>query len=152
ETVRLRSAELSTLERKIAKIVEYIGEGRGSRALAQALEAAEREASSLRAEIEELEQSRQLLFEAPPVTWIRERLTTLQAVLERRPGSAGLLLRRLLGPIRLEPVRPEVGRPYYRATSTLDALAILNEDPSNEPPEPGSRALQKWAGGIERLS
>ena len=48
----------------------------------------------------------------------------------------------------MEPVVPEVGRPYYRAASTLDALAILEGDPDDEPPAPaGSNALRKWRRG-----
>jgi hypothetical protein len=147
ESIQLKTAELNALERKIANFVEFIGEGRGSRALAQALELAEKEAKSLRTEIDGLDRSQQILFEAPPVAWIEERLTTLQAVLERRTERAAMLLRKLLGPIRLEPVRPEVGRAYYRATSTLDALAILEDDPDGEPSEPGSRSLRKWRRG-----
>lgn len=107
---------------------EFVGEGRGSRALAQALEAAERDAASLRAEIKGLDRSRESPFESPPVAWIQERLTTLQAVLEQRTEAAALLLRRLLGRIQMEPVRPEIGRPFYRAVSTLDMLAIIEDE------------------------
>ncbi len=64
---------------------------------------------------------------------------------KNRDGA--LLLRRLLGPIRLEPVRPEVGRPYYRAVSTLDALAIVEEDPDDDPSESSSSSLRKWRRG-----
>lgn len=147
ESIQLKTAELSALERKIANFVEFIGEGRGSRALAQALELVEKEAASLRTEINGLGRSQEVLFQAPPVAWIEERLTTLQAVLERKTEKSAMVLRKLLGPIRLEPIRPEVGRPYYRAVSTLDALAILEEDPDDEPPEPGSRTLRKWRRG-----
>jgi len=38
----------------------------------------------------------------------------LQEVLERRTERAALLLRELLGKIRLEPVTPPRGRSYYR--------------------------------------
>jgi hypothetical protein len=43
-----------------------------------------------------------------------------------------LLLRKLLGKVRLDPVTPLKGRPYYHATSTLDALALV-EHKMNEP-------------------
>lgn len=46
-----------------------------------------------------------------------------------------------LGPIRLDPVTPDIGRPFYRAVTTLDALA-LNEAPSGA--EGGSNSLQRW--------
>jgi hypothetical protein len=145
--MRLKTTELNALERKIANFVEFVGEGRGSRTLAQALEAAERESGTLRAEIEGLDQSQKAVFQIPPAAWIEERLVTIQAVLERKTEKAAMLLRKLLGPIRLEPVQPEVGRPYYRAVSTLDALAIIEEDPEGGPSEPGSNTLRKWRQG-----
>jgi hypothetical protein len=147
EVIRLKRAELTALDRKVANFVEFIGEGRGSRALAEALEAAEREATSLRGELEGLERSREAVFQAPPTVWIEERLTTLQSVLERKTAKAALLLRKVLGPTQLKPVTPQVGRPYSRAISTLDALALIEPDPEEDPPEPGSNTLRKWRRG-----
>ncbi len=57
---------------------------------------------------------------------------------------SALLLRKLLGPIRMEPVMPDIGRPYYRALSNLDALAIVEIDPDSPDSEPGSTALRWW--------
>ena len=39
---------------------------------------------------------------------------------------------------------PDVGRPYYRALSNLDVLAIVENDPDSPDPEPGSTSLQWW--------
>jgi len=108
---------------------------------------AERNAAALRDELGDLERDRDAVFQAPPVAWIQERLTTLQAVLERRTEKAALLLRRILGPIRLEPVQPDVGRPYYRAHSHLDVLAVIDEKPNPDPSDPGSTVLRKWRRG-----
>ena len=44
---------------------------------------------------------------------------------------SALLLRKLLGPIGMEPVTPDIGRPYYRALSDLDVLAIVENDPDS---------------------
>ena len=55
-----------------------------------------------------------------------------------------MLLRRLLGEIRLEPVTPEVGCSNYRATTNLDVLALVEADPAPEGSEAGSTALQWW--------
>ena len=60
--------------------------------------------------------------------------------------SARLLPRPALGPIRLDPTKGEIGRPYYRAHSTLDVLALL-EDPEHVGSESGSSTLQKWRRG-----
>lgn len=144
ETLRLKQVELTALDRKIANFVEFIGEGRGSRALGSALNRAEQEATALRAEIEGLSSSGLSAFAAPPEAWVSERLTTLQSVLERRTGQAALILRRIFGPVVLVPVQPEVGRPYYRARTSLDVLALLEPDPA-ETPEPGSSVLRKWS-------
>jgi DNA invertase Pin-like site-specific DNA recombinase len=146
EVLRLKQIELSALDRRIANFVEFIGEGRGSQALASALNRAEKEATALRAEIDGLSRSREAMFQPPPEAWVTERLVTLQAVLERKTERAALTLRRILGPIVLEPVRPQVGRPYYRARSSLNALAIL--EPEEEPaPEAGPSVLRKWRRG-----
>ena len=39
------------------------------------------------------------------------------------------MLRNLLGTIRLEPVAPDIGRHFYRAVTTLDALALTETPP-----------------------
>jgi hypothetical protein len=41
--------------------------------------------------------------------------------------------RQLLGTIRMEPTVPDVGRPYYRARTDLDVLAILETEPEPNP-------------------
>lgn len=147
EAIRAKRLELQALQSRIANFVDYIGEGRGSRALAKALETAEKEGNAIEAEIQGLDTQQTAVFEPPPRAWIEDRLGKLQSVLERKTARSALLLRRLLGPIRLEPVRPEVGRPYYRAVSTLDALAIVEADPEDGASEPGSTALRQWRRG-----
>jgi hypothetical protein len=71
-------------------------------------------------------------------------MMTMQTVLERRTQRSALLLRKLLGTIRMEPVTPEIGRPYYRALSHFDALAIVGIDPDSPDSESGSNSLQWW--------
>ncbi len=46
--------------------------------------------------------------------------------------------------IRTEPVTPDIGRPYYRALSDLDVLAIVEIDPDSPDSEPSSNSLQWW--------
>ena len=62
-------------------------------------------------------------------------------VLERRTAQSAHALRKVLGPIRLEPVTPDIGRPFYRAITSLDALALI-ETPSGA--EGGSNSLRRW--------
>ena len=50
-----------------------------------------------------------------------------------------------LGPIRLEPTKGDIGRPYYLARTTINALAILEPPPSKGGgPNDGSNSLRWW--------
>ena len=146
ETISLREAECAAEERRVSNFVEFIAEGRGSRALADALAASEKRVEALHSELEVLRRSRETAFTLPPREWIEERITTIQPVLERRTEQSALLLRKLLGTIRMEPVTPEVGRRYYRARTSLDVLAVLEEEPGteSEDSDPGSNTLHWW--------
>ena len=83
------------------------------------------------------------MFETPPVEWIEEWLTRMQQVLERRTDRSALLLRSLLGLIRLELTRGQIGRPYYAARTSLDTLALPAPPPGQDGPESGSNSL-RW--------
>jgi hypothetical protein len=72
------------------------------------------------------------------VEWIADRLRGIQLVLESEPSQSALLLRRVLGPVRLVPVKPQVGRPYYQAETALQVLDLLKA------PEGGSNWLHWW--------
>ncbi len=61
-----------------------------------------RESSSLPLNFYTLKGSKDRIFKAPPPEWIKERVSTIQEVLERRVGKSALILRKLLGKIRLE--------------------------------------------------
>lgn len=134
EVIRLKAAELDAEDRRIANFVEFVAEGRGSRTLAEALLASERKRDDLKADLELLRKAQNAVQTLPPRIWIEERVSTLQEVLERRTELSARLLRALLGKIRLEPVVREKGRPYYRAVSKLQTLALFELGP---PPEGG---------------
>ena len=99
---------------------------------------------ALREEQDGLRRGREKVFQAPPVEWIEERLARVQELLERRTDRSALLLRSLLGEIRLEPTRGQIGRPYYVARTALDTLALLAPLPGQEGPEAGSNPLRWW--------
>ena len=86
---------------------------------------------------------RQDVFKTPPVEWIKHRLEHLHEVLEQRTAHSAQALRTLLGPIRMDLVTPDIGRPFYRAVTTLDTLALI-ETPSGTGAEGGSNSLQRW--------
>ncbi len=123
DALKLKETELTAEQRRLANFVDFIGEGRGSQALAKALIETERRVDSLSDEVDALRRSRERIFRPPPIEWIKDRLDYLQEVLEQRTALSAQTLRHLLGPITLQPVSPEIGRPFYRATTTIDALA-----------------------------
>ncbi len=126
----------------MASFVDFIGEGRGSQALAQALVETERRVDALTDEVDSLRRSREKIFRPPPIEWIKDRLANLQEVLEHRTAKSAQALRNLLGPIHMELVTPDIGRPFYRAVTTLDAVALT--EPPTAGAEGGSNTLRRW--------
>ena len=57
DTLKLKEAELSAEQRRLTNFLDFIGEGRGSRALAKALVETERRVATLTAEVESLRRS-----------------------------------------------------------------------------------------------
>ena len=145
ESIHLKEAELTAEERRLANFVDFIGEGRGSRTLAQALLESERKVESLKEELESLRRSRGKVFQVPPTEWIQERLTKLKDILERNSERSGLLLRKLLGPLRLELTSAgENDRPFYKATTSLNTLALVDPLIDGDGRNGGSNSLQWW--------
>jgi hypothetical protein len=107
--LKLKEAELAAEQRRLANFVDFVGEGRGSQALAKALLETERRVTTLSEEVGMLRRSREKVFKAPPIEWISERLGNLRELLERRIPQSAQALRNLLGTIRLEPVTPDIG-------------------------------------------
>ncbi len=145
ETIRLKEAELATEDRRLANFVEFIGEGRGSQALAKALVETERRVDALREEVDGLHRSGEKVFQAPPVEWIETRLEELTEVLKRRTGESAMVLRRLLGQIRMVPTKGDIGRPYYVARTSIDALAILDASKEKNRRGGGSNSFHWWS-------
>ena len=121
DTLKLKEAELGAEQRRLANFVDFIGEGRGSQALAKALVETERRVGALTEEVDSLQRTHEKIFRPPPIEWIRERMSNVQSVLEQRTARSAQMLRDLLGPIKLELQTPDIGRPFYRAVTTLDA-------------------------------
>ena len=146
ESIRLKETELTAEQRRLANFVDFIGEGRGSRTLAQALFESERKVGALKEELESLHRCRGKVFQVPPIEWIQERLTKLKEILERNSDRSGPLLRKLLGPLRLEPkCGGDTDRPFYKATTSLNTLALLDPLMESEGRDGGSNSLQWWS-------
>jgi site-specific DNA recombinase len=138
EEIQVKRAALETEERRIANYIAFIGEGKATRALGEALTTAERKALALRAELQAYEAGEKAVFKTPPVEWIACRLMALKSVLEVKASISALELRRVLGRIRLLPVQPQIGKPYYQAETALRVLDLVKA------PEDGSNWLQWW--------
>jgi len=101
---------------------------------------------ALKEEPESLRRCRSKVFQVPPLEWIQERLTKLKDILERNSERSGLLLRKLLGPLRLEPTSAgDNDRPFYKATTSLNTLALVDPLIEGEGREGGSNSLQWWS-------
>ncbi|MDG2304401.1 MAG: recombinase family protein [Candidatus Binatia bacterium] len=148
EALKLTRGKFDVEERRVANFIEFIAEGKGTKALGQALEEAEREVDRLRVEIGTLEATAEAVFEAPPIEWIAERLRPIGELLRRQTTRSALVLRRVLGPVRLRPVRPEVGKPYYQAETALEVLDLLAQAESSEG---GSNWSQQWRRGESKI-
>ena len=145
ESIRLKETELTAEQRRLANFVDFIGEGRGSRTLAQALFDSERKVGALKEELESLHRCRGKVFQVPPIEWIQERLTKLKEILERNSDRSGPLLRKLLGPLRLEPkCGGDTDRPFYKATTSLNTLALLDPLMEREGRDGCSKSEQRW--------
>ncbi len=144
EDMKLKEAELCAQQRRLDNFIESIAEGRDSKALGKALLDAERQVESLEAEVTRLQESRERTFKVPPVEWIKERLLGLQEVLEGRTEKSALLLRELLGPICLEPVAGEAEKPFCRARTAIDTLALVETPLAAASAEGGSTGLRQW--------
>ncbi len=142
DALKLKEAELGAEQRRLANFVDFIGEGRGSQALAQALVETECRVGALTEEVDSLQRSHEKIFRLPPIEWIRERMSNVQSVLEQRTARSAQMLRDLLGPITLELQTPDIGRPFYRAVTTLDVVALIDEPPPGA--EGGSNSLRRW--------
>ncbi len=111
DTLKLKEAELTAEQRRLANFVDFIGEGRGSQALAKALVETERRVDQLAEEVESLRRSREKIFRPPPIEWIKDRLSNIQQVLEQRTARSAQTLRALLGPIASSSSRPTSAAP-----------------------------------------
>ncbi|HEV2358382.1 MAG TPA: hypothetical protein VGZ23_12360 [bacterium] len=71
ESIRLKETELTAEERRLANFVDFIGEGRGSGTLAQALLETERKVEALKEELDGLRRNRDKIFQTHRATLLR---------------------------------------------------------------------------------
>ena len=121
ETIRRAKRQLALECRQRDNLVDFVARGDSSSAVRDRIAETERKISVLEARIAELTrtsgQSR-----LPSLAWVKERCRHLSALLAERTTRSALVLRELLGPIRLEPVVPAMGKRYFVAHMAFDTL------------------------------
>ena len=59
-----------------------------------------------------------------------ERLSQFRELLEVNSNDSALVLHNKLGPVKLEAKYPDIGKPYYLAYTSINALAITEPSPT----------------------
>ena len=108
------------------------------------MEETEIRVNSLQAELNGLRNTRDKTFRTPPVEWIEAKLEKIKALLEKNLAHSSEALWQLLGPVTLQAVYPDIGKPYYVAHSSIDTFALLEYPPSDIGAEKGSTTLRWW--------
>ena len=141
-----KEAELADAQKRVDHLVEFVALGKAfqSEAVAKKLAGAEDRAARLQAELDALRSRTGPAFAVPTEEWIAERVAKLQTLLERRTPKSAEVLRRLLGKVVLEVVRPESGKPYYLAHTAIDTLALIEPSGPRGGSDGGSDPLQWW--------
>ena len=142
--LRLKTDDLKAKRKSQANYVVFVAQGQGTKAVADALAELEPQIELLERQVAGLQRASKKVIRAPSQRWLRARLSSLRSVLELRTHKSAALLRRLLGPIRLEPVKPAVGRPYYVARTALDVLVLLDDPESEDSSDSGAKSLRWW--------
>ncbi len=144
EDISLKKTELSKVEKMVQNFVTFIAEGRSSKAIADSLSVSEQKMEALKNELLMLEATHKKVFKSPPMEWITERVAHVKEVLEEKTEQSALLLRKLLGQITLQPVTPDIGKPYLMATSKLQPLALFEEKRPQKGPLSLTFACDSW--------
>ena len=145
DSIRHKESELRSEEKRLANYINFIGDGNASRMLNQALLESEQKVDALQSELDSLRQARDNIFQAPPIEWIEDRLSKFSNLLELNTSDSALALRELLGSIKLEAQHPDVGRPYYVAHSSINALTLTEPLPGEKNLDNGSNSFHWWA-------
>ena len=149
EKIRSKMAQLGAERRRLDNLVDFVAEGRVSPGIRERLAQTEQKVSVLEAQIAELNRSPRE-FRLPSLGWVKARCIELRCLLEERTMRSAIVLRQLLGPIKLEPVVPAVGRPYYVARTNFDTLKLLENLGPDAGPDPGATSIGWWTRS-ERL-
>jgi len=133
EHTELKETELTVEHRWLANFVDFIGEGRGSQSLANALAESELRVERLTEEVDLLRRRRDKTFRPPPVEWIEDRLS-IQQMLEQQTARSAQTLR-----------NPSAHPTRARHARHRPPLLPRGYDPRRS--RPHRRTAPRWRGG-----
>ena len=115
------------IQTEIRHYLDFIKSGNLSKAVAEALKAAEEKDEKLSQDIDSLEFQRKKSFRRPSKEWVQARLDKFQDILRTDTISSALALKDVLGTIRLRPIDEDQAEPHYIADLKIQTLALLDE-------------------------
>ena len=146
ETLRRKKAQLGNERRRRDNLVNFVAEGKQSAAIRERLAQTEQKVSSLEVQIQELTRTSRG-FRVPSLRTIERRCANLRALLDSRVEQSALVLRELLGKIRLYPVVSSSGRRYCVARTAFDTLKLLKDLGPDGGSDPGATSIGWWRFG-----
>jgi DNA invertase Pin-like site-specific DNA recombinase len=141
EDLRLTEAAFRHEQKRVARLVNFVANGRRSPAIEEGIAEAERRLDELRFEIDTLKRGRDAVFPVPTVGWIESRVERIGKTLDARTEESALLLRRLLSPIRIIPSDTTSGRRHLMAETTLQTLSLFGGEFASGFPSAASTVL-----------
>ena len=143
QSLRRMKAQLGNERRRRDNLVNFVAEGQGSDAIRDRLAQTEQKVSSLEVQIQELTRSSRG-FRVPSLSTIERRCANLRALLDSSVAKSALVLRELLGKIRLCPVVSSSGRRYCVARTAFDTLKLLKDLDPDDGSDPGATSIGWW--------
>ena len=143
ETLRRMKAQLGNERRRRDNLVNFVAEGQGSDAIRERLAQTEQTVSSLEVQIQELTRCSRG-FHVPSLRTIERRCANLRALLDSSVEQSALVLRELLGKIRLYPVVSSSGSRYCVAKTAFDTLKLLKDLDPDGGSDPGATSIGWW--------
>jgi hypothetical protein len=145
DELHLKRAAVHAHEARIANLVDYVARGKSSDAVEKGLEAEERHLVAARQDMAVMQHVLDAVFTAPPIEWVQDRLAAMLHLLSTRTKDSALALRQLLGKVRMEPIHPDIGKPYYAAHTSMGVIDLLRVNPSSSGPK-GNGGTEKTPG------
>ena len=139
EQIKKKKAQYDKTMQEVQNYLNYIKIGNFSKVVSEALEDAEARNENLKEEMLSLEYQRKNTFKAPPQEWVKTKLECLYETLNKNTRSSALVLKKILGPIQLEPILhtnedfyniingEKKFKPYYMAHTKIKTLALLDD-------------------------